>query len=71
MQECWESIDLFGCALMRAPAETACLPLPWLHLKAILIVWLLSFVQAHHFLNLSRQGEWEGAVDCAHAHQCS
>ena len=39
---------MIGCALMRALAGTARLPLMWLHLKAILIVWLPSFVQAQH-----------------------
>ncbi len=40
--------DVIGWALMRALAGTARLPLTWLQLQAILIVWLRSFVQAHH-----------------------
>ncbi len=44
--------DVFGCALMRALAGTASLPFTWLHLEAILIVWLRSFVQAQHLRNL-------------------
>jgi hypothetical protein len=51
MQEWREGRDAFGCALMHSLAGTACLPLPWLHLKAILIVWLRSFVQAQRLLN--------------------
>jgi hypothetical protein len=47
-----EGRDVFWCALMRVLAGKAGLLLPWLHLKAILIVWLRSFVQAQHLRNL-------------------
>ena len=71
MQDWWEGMDVFGIALIRALAGMAGLSLTWLQLKAILIVYLRSFVQAQHLRNLPPNRQRTSAKVCKNSLNCT
>jgi hypothetical protein len=55
MQERGEGRDVFGCALMRAPAGTACLPCT-LHLFVVAcLAWKLLFLRKRMCCNATSE----------------